>query len=259
MELFKGVEIVESFPAVYIKQFKAIVIADLHLGYEGIAAERGIFMPKIQFKKELEVVKKIAGKYSKKAEKIIINGDLKHEFSETTYHEFTEVKEMLEFLSSKFKEIIFVKGNHDNFVARITSKFNIPVYDFFDTENFFFLHGHKLFESRLAEKGIDRIKEDFIVIGHEHPALALYDEVGGKEKLKCFLHGFDENIKKNIIVLPAFSYLAHGSDVNVIPKNALLSPLFKIVDVDELSAIGVSEEAGILEFGKIKEMRKIYS
>jgi putative SbcD/Mre11-related phosphoesterase len=249
MELFKGVEIIESFPALYIKQLRAVVIADLHLGFEGIAAEQGIFMPKIQFKKELEVVKKIAKKHPE-AEKIIINGDLKHEFSETTYHEFAEVKEMLKFLSSTFKEIIFVKGNHDNFIARVTSRFSIPVHEVVALENFLFFHGHKM------SKETSTRKEGFVVIAHEHPALALYDEVGGREKLKCFLYGFDENLKKNIIVLPAFSYLAQGSDVNIVPKGELLSPLFKIVDVDGLNAVGVSEEAGILEFGKIKEMRE---
>jgi len=253
MELFRGIEIIENFPALYIEKISAVVIADLHLGFEGIAAEEGIFIPKIQFKKELEVIKKIAKKYSKKAQRIIINGDLKHEFSETTYHEFAEVKEMLEFLSSKFKEIIFVKGNHDNFIARITSKFGIPTHDIVALENFLFFHGHKM------SREISTTKEDFIVIGHEHPTLALYDEVGGKEKLKCFLFGFNKNLKKNIIVLPAFSYLAQGSDVNIVPKNELLSPLFDIVDIDALNAAGISEEAGVLEFGKIKEIRGIYS
>ncbi|RLG18326.1 phosphoesterase, partial [Nanoarchaeota archaeon] len=36
MELFKGVEIVDSFPALYLRDLNLLVISDLHLGFEGI-------------------------------------------------------------------------------------------------------------------------------------------------------------------------------------------------------------------------------
>ena len=74
-------------------------------------------------------------------------------------------------------------------------------------------------------KNIIEIKQKNIILAHEHPAIGLYTEIGVKEKLKCFLYGKAND--KNIVVIPAFSYFAQGSDVNLIPKNELLSPMLK--------------------------------
>jgi len=46
------IEIIDGTPIVYIKDLSAIVCSDLHLGYEGVMAENGIFLPKINLKKD---------------------------------------------------------------------------------------------------------------------------------------------------------------------------------------------------------------
>lgn len=62
---------------------------------------------------------------------------------------------------------------------------------------------------------------------------------------------------RGIIVLPPFSYFAQGSEINLIPKDELLSPILReLVDVDELGVIGISEETGCLEFPKLGFLRK---
>ncbi|MEM3572070.1 MAG: phosphoesterase, partial [Candidatus Bathyarchaeia archaeon] len=91
MKILENIELIDCFPAIYIESIDSMVIADLHLGYEGIMAEQGFFIPKVQFKKEMDMLSKIINK--KKANRIIINGDIKHEFSETSYHEFIEVSD----------------------------------------------------------------------------------------------------------------------------------------------------------------------
>lgn len=250
MKVFNDIELIEYFPAIYIKSIDSIVIADLHLGYEGIMAEQGIFIPKIQFKKELEMISKIIDK--NKAKNIIINGDIKHEFSETSYHEFVEVSDLLSFLKNNFKRIILIKGNHDNYIARVTSKHDVELYEELKISDFYFLHGHKI--------PIDFMRKDVktIIIAHEHPAIALYDEIGVKEKVDCLLYGKTMDGRK-IIVLPAFSFFAQGSEVNILPKEELLSPILKgYVDIDNLKAIAISEEIGFLFFPKIGDLRKIY-
>ncbi len=77
-----------------------------------------------------------------------------------------------------------------------------------------------------------------IIMGHEHPAIALFDEIGAKEKIKAFLAGkFGE---KELIVLPAFSPLAQGTEINLIPREELLSPLLKDhASMDSLKVIGL--------------------
>ncbi|MDI6655178.1 MAG: metallophosphoesterase [Candidatus Hydrothermarchaeota archaeon] len=239
------IEIIEPYPAIYISEIDAIAIADLHLGYEGIMAEQGMLIPKVQFKKEIGMLRKIIEK--KQVKRIIINGDVKHEFSETSYHEFKEVSDLLQFLEEKFEEVIVIKGNHDNFIARVTKRFDVKLHDELELEDFHFLHGHKIPEKLKKAK--------HVIIAHEHPAIALFDEIGAKEKMDCFLFG--EMGDGKITVLPAFSPLAYGSEVNLIPSSELLSPVLKSANIEKFSVIGISEETGCLDFGRLGKLRRI--
>jgi len=239
------IEIIKPYPAVYIPEIDAIAIADLHLGYEGIMAEHGMLIPKVQFKKEIEALKKIIKK--KQAKRIIINGDVKHEFSETSYHESKEVSDLLQFLEENFVDVIVIKGNHDNFIARVTKRFDVELRDELELENFYFLHGH-----RIPEKFK---KAEHVIIAHEHPAIALFDEIGAKEKMDCFLFG--EMGDGKITVLPAFSPLAYESEVNLIPSSELLSPILKSANIEKFRVIGISEETGCLDFGELGKLRRI--
>jgi putative SbcD/Mre11-related phosphoesterase len=246
MELWGEIEILEPWPAIYVRKIDAIVIADLHLGYEGIMAEQGIFIPKVQFEREMEILKKIVER--QKAGLVIICGDIKHEFSETSYHEFIEVTELFKFLRENFREVIAIKGNHDNYLIRVTRRHDVKLFDEFEVGDFFFLHGHTM------PRDLEAVKARYVIMAHEHPAIMLYDEVGGKEKLDCFLYGdFDD---KRLVVLPAFSTLAEGSQINVIPREELLSPILRdLVDVDELKVVGLAPEVGCLEFPRLKKLR----
>ncbi|RLF32017.1 MAG: hypothetical protein DRM98_04595, partial [Thermoplasmata archaeon] len=85
-KIFDVIEVVEPFPVVYIESLNMLVIADLHLGYETAAAEEGMFIPKIQYKKTVEDLEIVFKKY--RGSRFLINGDVKHEFSETGYHEY---------------------------------------------------------------------------------------------------------------------------------------------------------------------------
>ena len=242
MEIFKGIEVLCPYPALYLKDIETVVIADLHLGYEGIMAEQGIFMPKMQFRKEVEMLEGIAGMCA--AERVIVNGDVKHEFSETSYHEFREVGELLEILRRRFREVHVVKGNHDTFIIYITRKHGVALHEELTLGKFHFFHGHRM----------PRREAEFLILAHEHPAIALYDEIGVREKVRCFLYG--EANKRRVVVMPAFSPLAYGSEVNLMPRSELLSPFLRSIDVDRLNVIAVSEEVGCLPFAQLGELRR---
>ena len=240
-------EVVEPYPAIYIPEIDAIAVSDMHLGYEGVMAEEtGQMIPKTQFKKEMQMLREIERRV--KARRIILNGDVKHEFSSTSYHESRELSDMLEYLQSAYSEVIIVKGNHDNYIARITSRFRVQLVDEFVDGRFYFLHGHEV-PSGFGSRG------DVVIIGHEHPAVALYDEVGAKEKIPCFLYGrmLDGRL---IVVLPSFSIFSQGNEVNVIPKEELLSPILReYVNVDELEVIAVSPGVGCIKLPRIALLR----
>jgi len=249
MNLLPGIEIIEPYPALYIESIDTIVISDLHLGYEGVMAEyHGLFIPRTQFRKELGILEKITE--VRKASTIVIAGDIKHEFSETTYIEFKEVRALFEFLKTGFKRIVAIKGNHDNYIIYVTRKYDVELHDFLFIDSFLFIHGDVIPEQKDVEKA------EVIIMGHEHPAIALFDEVGAKEKMKAFLLG---NLNgKKLIVMPALSPLAAGTEINVIARDEMLSPILKErVDIDSFKVIGIDEETGSLEFGMLGDLRRI--
>jgi hypothetical protein len=248
MRILGKFDVIEPYPAVYIRDIDAIALSDLHLGYEAIMVENGVFLPKVQFKREMKIVSGVLEK--KRANRLVINGDIKHEFSETSYHEFKEVSDFFEFLKNNFPIVTAIKGNHDNYLIRVTKRYGVELLDQLLIEDYLFLHGHKV------PFDFSRSEAEYIIISHEHPSIALFDEIGVKEKINCFLYG-DMLDGRKILVLPPLSIFAQGYDINVTPKEDVLSPILRdYVDVDELSVIGISQETGCLKFPNLGELRK---
>jgi putative SbcD/Mre11-related phosphoesterase len=239
MEIF-GFETVDSLPALYHPDLDLLVVSDLHLGLEGSMTSRGSYVPQFQLKEiedDIETAVEITG-----ASRILVNGDLKNEF-QTRYAEKDEIKEFLRFLDGEFQEVILVKGNHDTLVENTVKEAGMEFVDSHRENGILFTHGDDKMETL----------KDFetLVIGHEHPALALEDEVGITEKVACFLYG-KSNAGKNIIVMPAFALVSNGTNINEVPSSELLSPILKKdIDKDEMKAVAVSREAGLFEFPEI--------
>ena len=242
MKLFDKFKIIEPYPALWLEESKTVVIADLHLGLETLLASKGVYFPKFQWEEMKEDLQEIFGEYP--AQQVIINGDTKHDFAKSSRKEKKEVKKLLNFLSLQVNKIKLIKGNHDNYLIYSVKEFeNASLEEKVCLNNTCFIHGD--------EEQLD-VEEDYVVAGHEHPALVLTDELGVEEKVRCFLYGKYQG--KKVIVMPAFSKLAEGSQVNEIPKHELLSPWLQQEGVGNLKAVGVSEEAGLLEFPKIKKL-----
>lgn len=236
-------ETVDSLPMLFHPGMDMLVISDLHLGLEGSVTSEGGYVPQFQLEdlmEDLELAKNETG-----ASRVLVNGDLKHEFSQSRYTEQKELEEFLEFLDDSFEDITVIQGNHDTFVENIVEKHG-TIEDHHIEEGVLFTHGHR----NLNDLGIEE-DHDTVVIGHEHPALVLEDEIGVKEKVDCFLHGEMDDGRK-IVVMPAFSKISGGSKVNQVPASELLSPVLRNhVDIDGLEAVAVSREAGLFEFPEI--------
>jgi hypothetical protein len=227
--------------SLYLIKEKILVIGDLHIGYEEQSRNFGLFVLKEQneeIKKNLdEIFNKI-----KNIKKIIILGDLKHEFGKINRQEFKETDEILKMLQKKCKKIILVKGNHDIMSNFLLKNNKIEIADFYIEKEFAFFHGHKIYPG-LYEKKIK-----YWIIGHKHPAVVI--RKGGKqETYKCFLIGKYKD--RNLIVLPSFFPLTEGSKIN--NNDNLLG--FK-VDFNNFSVYVVAENE-VLSFGKLKNIKKM--
>ncbi|PSH02228.1 MAG: hypothetical protein BRC26_01625, partial [Nanohaloarchaea archaeon QH_8_44_6] len=180
------------------------------------------------------------------ASRLLVNGDLKNEFKTSLYSEKAEIEEFIDEAEGLFDELILIEGNHDTFIESTVEEKGYELKKFFLEDGVLFTHGH----ISLEELGIE---EEFntVVIGHEHPALELKDEIGVKEKVKCFLYGKNSD-GKGLIVMPAFSTISNGSGVNNMPSRELLSPVLRdFVEKSSLKALAVSREAGMFEFPEL--------
>jgi len=240
----KHARVIKNHLGLYLEDIDAIVIADLHIGYELALTKKGIFLPTSQYpkiKREIEEMLEITG-----AKRVIINGDLKHEFGEPTAQEWIEVKELLHYLLNKGIKVEVVRGNHDNYIIWMLKKLGIPLHQEALTEGEYVVtHGHKDLEVKRGK---------IVVLAHEHPTISLRDRLGVKKKFKCFLHG--EHQESQVIVLPAMSPIASGTEINEVPKEELLSPILKKVNIDEFIPIVVEPGADTVEFPKLKWLRE---
>lgn len=247
MKLTPDVELLGGLPVLFIKSLDAVVCSDLHLGYEGVHASKGTFIPKLNFKKVKEIMEE-ALKLSK-AKNVIVVGDIKNEFSDVHVEEFNEFREFIGFLRNDMgvKGITLIKGNHDNFIDRFKQamKFDIYAQEAL-LDDYLFFHGEELPKSR---------KGEMLIMGHLHPAIAIYNKVGVKEKLRCFLYGRLADGRK-IIILPAMNYFAEGVDVNQ-QDLSRMAPVFEsFLDVDGMHALCLGE-GEILDFGRVGELKRL--
>ena len=233
IEVTRGVEATRDF-ALLLREERALVISDLHLGFEGALAEHGISIPRFQRRVILERLGAMLDR--NKAEQVIIAGDFKHEFSKNLVDEWVEVKQVLRFLKDRVTPVL-VRGNHDNYLATILGDLNMTLHPRVDVGGYTIVHGHEEVSTLHP-----------IVMGHEHPAVKLKDELGATVSVPAFL------VTDRLIVLPAFSPLALGVDVSSYPY---LSPILNRMPIDDARVIGVDEKEGLLDFGPIDGLKAV--
>src|SRR3989344_513069 len=209
MEITKGIEIIGL--SLFIRKSKTLVISDVHLGIEGEMQYKGVLIPKQHFN---ELMKKFEYIFSKvKPKKIIILGDLKHEFGRISEQEWRELLRFFDYLSKNSKKIVLLKGNHDPFLGPIARKRNLELVKELQIENTLFIHGD--YEPKLKKN------TRLIIMGHEHPAVTLREKTK-VEKFKCFLKGRYKN--RLLIVVPSLNLLVEGNNVL---EGEFISPIVK--------------------------------
>lgn len=224
--------------ALWFEKQRILVIADLHIGYEQYLTEQGILLPRKQFevmKKELSFLLNFL-----QPKKVIINGDLKHEFGEISKQEWQEALAILDLLLAKAK-VVLIKGNHDTILEPIARKKGVRIVDYYCINNgeVCFMHGHKIFEKPMK-------KAKLLVFAHTHPAITLREGIK-VEKYKCWLVGKWK--RKRVIVMPSFIFYVEGSDVL---SHYFEQPFLKHLDNFEVLVIGDK----VYKFGKIKDLRE---
>ncbi len=212
------------------------VIADVHLGLENFMIEKGVAIPRIQIVEVVKSLRKVVEKYE--IDRLVVAGDLKHEFGRNLPYEWEDVELFLKSFEDIKLEI--VRGNHDNYLATILAKHGLELKEEAKVHGWTVVHGHK------------ECEKSRIVMGHEHPVVRIRFR-GATYSYPCYLR--IERKDRKIVVLPAFSPLVSGSDI--LSTDGFLSPILKNVDERDVTVYAVEDDVVCL--GRLKDLKSILS
>ena len=223
-----------------LKYKNTLIFGDLHLGYEESLHKEGVFIPPYQLKDTVERFSRIFAATGKVG-RIILTGDVKHEFGKISNQEWHDVLHCIDFLKQQCQELIILEGNHDKVTKYITEKRDVVPCKEYILNDILVLHGDRI----PSAKNIQKAKK--IIIGHEHPAVILKESKTSvrSEKFKCFLKGKWK--RKTLIVLPSSNLLTEGTDI----RGKLLSPFLQ-QSLAKFELWVVADE--VRYFGKVKDL-----
>ncbi len=217
-----------------------LVVADLHLGYEAALEQEGLSIPRVQTKKIEQYL--LGTIEAVRPSKVVVAGDLKHNFSRNLTQEWQDVARFVGALRG-LVSLEVVKGNHDNYLGIILSEHGVPFRREVQHSGVRIVHGHE---------GV--LTDAPTIMGHIHPSIRLKDSVGASLKDPCFL--FEP--ARNVLVLPALSLVSPGTDVASQDWSDDISPMLASSGLSAFVPIAFSGDKA-LEFPTVGELRRIRS
>ncbi len=242
LEVGKDLFVLNGLPAVYHDKTRTLIIADVHLGYEEYMTQLGVYLPRLQLKGAMEVIKRAVRAVD--AKRVAIVGDVKHAYEKLLRQERVEIIKLVRFVGELGLELVLVRGNHDTFISPLLKKLGVDVIeDHLDLGGGILLaHGHK---------GIDGDFE-VVVMGHEHPALQV-DVAGARVKLPALLEVPLEN-GSFAIVLPALGVYQTGNPLSL-ERSQYLSPIIKNQSqIEDAIVWVVDKDAGTHKLARLREV-----
>lgn len=170
--------------AIYWKQEKALVVADVHLGKVGHFRRAGIAVPRDMEQNELAVLSDLVREH--RPDKLIFLGDFFHSDINSDWDWFILWRSQFPKL-----EVILVRGNHDIIDDSYYHNLNIALHDRLLIGPFLMLH------QPLSDEGLEQA-EGYAFCGHIHPGVRLVGKGRQQITLPCFAFGARQAI------LPSF-------------------------------------------------------
>ena len=192
--------VVDARRAAWFPSERVLAVADLHLGYAWAHRLIGQLMPIPPTNDTLARLAELQRDYE--PGEIIVVGDIVHRAMALQVLA-EEVRELFDALSPRSR-LTFVAGNHDRNLQIVLKEWMLPI-ELLPSRRVAsctFVHG----DAASAAAADSRI-----VMGHEHPAISIGDGVTTSQKCPCFL------VSERVIVLPAFSRWAAGTNIRAYP------------------------------------------
>lgn len=261
-------KLLENWPAILIEKPKpAIIISDIHFGFEAELGDKGIRIPSQTWKITEMLIKLIE---EQNPREIIILGDLKHKIPLSSSIEWEEMPRAIQKIREIGVDVTLVPGNHDGGIKKIlgnavkyapSSGFLIE-----GERRFFMYHGHRW-------PNVDIVKSDLVFMGHLHPMVNLKTDVGSivkkpvwmliegdkKNLIKTFKERYSVRLKGhgriNLIILPAFNPMLTGISINSMKPEDRLWPLIRTnsFSITQAEIILLSGQ----NLGRLREIERI--
>ncbi len=253
IRLEEGISIVSPYPCILLEERSTLLFADTHLGLEEHRERLGIHIPYPITDHIIECILKPVREFACK--KVIILGDVKHEFGKPSRDEWYSLKRLVYLLNDAKADLEVVRGNHDNYIIYILNELNVRLHDpYLIYDDLLLIHGH-------INIDLNSIMKDYnikgVVMGHEHPCIVLKDDIGSKHRFKAFLHGsiMINDRRVSLIVLPSLSPLTYGNPLNENP--VVKSPILKEFNhvLDYLTPYIIDVEVTVKRFPEIRYLR----
>ena len=225
----------------WLEKEKILIVSDFHLGMEESLNRQGVMIPRINYRKIKIILQEMLNETGK-PEKIIINGDFKHEFGAITSQEWDEGPGMLQFLKENSGETILIRGNHDLMLGPVAKWTGIR------TEQQFYLPERKLLicHGDIIPETQEYSEAEKIIIGNEHPAVRLREKQSA-ETYKCFLRGKFNG--KTLVVMPSMNQITKGTDIL---SGKMISPFLQ-QELGEFDCWLIEDTS--YYFGKVRELQ----
>jgi uncharacterized protein len=208
--------------ALWLAKPRVLAVADLHIGYAWAHRQTGQLMPITAPDNVTERLTQLREEY--RPRHIVLVGDIVHRAVSIrpVIDEFTRL--LRSFPTETTVDLII--GNHDRGLQELVGP-NAGLKSHAVIANCVFLHGDTGGGDAVARAIREAEHRDqWIIMGHEHPAVTLSDSAATWEKYPCFL------ICDRLIVLPAFSRWAAGNS-----RDEYLSPLLQCRSVQMRVAV----------------------
>ncbi|MDH5690621.1 MAG: metallophosphoesterase [Candidatus Bathyarchaeota archaeon] len=162
---------IQPYPALLLQNNhdRALVVADLHIGWERLLSQRGIHVPS-----QTPKIKNMMLKLIKecKPTQVIFLGDIKDAIAKVEMEEWRDIPNFFEDIQKEVSDIHVILGNHDgNLEPLLPEKVKIipPTGISFGDVGLF--HGH-------AWPAPELLECRSLITGHVHPTVAIRDPMG---------------------------------------------------------------------------------
>ena len=220
--------------AIYLPATETLVLADLHLGRSAVS---NVSVPLGESTDLLDRFSQLRARFDPST--VVFAGDLLHSFSTVPDGVGETVTELHDQCVDDGVEVIAIEGNHDRLLEGVWPASVEPATKLDDGT--VVCHGHE--EPELSG--------DRYLIGHDHPAITIE---GVKRPCLCVdPTGYRDS---EVIVLPAFTRLTGGVELNALRANAFQSPLVSSVDALH-PVVWDADRETTLSFPPLGEFRRL--